>query len=145
MYVHKNGLKKSERLHVRTTPELKKRFEEKIKSVNFYLVEDQSMDMSGWINLLVDFFITGCDRFKEKIEANGIDADGFRQEYAHLLSLEQFLLLYWDFHKNALDRFMKSELIDAISIGEEKAEKMNKFVALVEKLKNKREGHEAKD
>jgi len=138
VYVQETNGRKAERLHIRIAPELKKRFETHVKMVNHYLKEGEEQDMSAWTNRLITYFIACCDDFSARLKNNEIDLKEFREEFFSLLTIDQFMVLYWDFYRSSIRNHLAQELDKIIDSDEVTDIKFNKFRQIVARLKEER-------
>jgi hypothetical protein len=139
MYVQEFREKKAERLHVRICPELKKLFEEKVGIINQFLREGDQQDLSSWVNRFITQFVANCDQFGKKMEAKGVSQETLVKEFAHILSLEQLLLVYDNFYQYSANNPTENELIDVLHSLEGDKEKLHEFWAMVERIKRGKE------
>jgi hypothetical protein len=144
MYVQEVKDRKAERLHVRISPELKKRFEEKVWKINQFLRKEDKQDLSSWLNRFIVQFVANCDRFGSKLSEKGIAEEKIMKDYRHILPLEQLLLFYDDFYQYSNNHPLENELVSVISRLDGDQTELASFWKLVEDVK-RRKGVDGKD
>lgn len=135
MYAQKYNCRKAERLHIRVCPELKKRFEDKVKSTNRFLLPEEQQDMSAWVNLLIGLFVACCDDFGGKLLKSRMDTKNLVREFSGLLTFEQFLFLYWHYYQSFISEEIGSEITGMFDSKGGRRKDLERFTALVESLR----------